>query len=73
MSQKESRRAGGRAARRAMRAAPLAEEIRPIRPGQESGTYKPLTDEGVARIHKAALDVLWEIGLADAPPSGIQA
>ncbi len=32
-----SRRAGGRAARQALRAAPLAEDLRPIRPGLEGG------------------------------------
>ncbi len=38
----------------------------------EGGTYKPLTQDGVERIHKAALDALEQIGLADAPPSGVQ-
>ncbi|HUF87418.1 MAG TPA: trimethylamine methyltransferase family protein [Thermohalobaculum sp.] len=66
-----ARRLGGRAARHAERAAPLAEAIRPIRPGLEGGTLKPLTEAGVARIHQAALDALEQIGLADAPPSGV--
>lgn len=66
-----SRRAGGRAARQAMRAAPLAEEIRPIRPGLPGGLYSPLSEAGVLAIHRAALRALAEIGLADAPPSGI--
>ena len=30
---RKSRRAGGRAARQALRAAPLADDIRPVRPG----------------------------------------
>ena len=64
-------RTGGRAARRAARAAPLADHLRPIRPGMNGGTYKPLTDEGMKRIHNAALDALEQIGLADAPPSGV--
>ena len=68
-----TRRAGGRAARRAARAAPLAEELRPIRPGMEGGRYRPLTDAGVARIHEAALEALEVIGLSQAPPSGIEA
>lgn len=67
-----SRRAGGRAARVALRAAPLAEDIRPIRPGMKGGQYRPLTDEGVQRIHSAALDALEEIGLSQAPPSGVE-
>ncbi len=64
-------RSGGRAARRAARAAPLAEHLRPIRPGMTGGTYKPLSDAEVLRIHTAALDALEQIGLADAPASGI--
>ncbi|MCE8009300.1 trimethylamine methyltransferase family protein [Aestuariivita sp.] len=64
-------RSGGRAARRAARAAPLADHLRPIRPGMSGGTYAPLSAEGVERIHRAALDALAEIGLADAPQSGI--
>ncbi|MCL5778157.1 trimethylamine methyltransferase family protein [Limibaculum sp. FT325] len=66
-----TRRAGGRAARQAMRAAPLADDVRPIRPGMSGGQYQPLTESGVARIHEAALTALEEIGLADAPPSGV--
>lgn len=67
------RRSGGRAARVAMRNAPLAEDLRPVRPGLEGGQYKPLTDAQVARIHAAALDALEEIGLSQAPPSGVEA
>jgi trimethylamine--corrinoid protein Co-methyltransferase len=66
------RRSGGRVARHAQRAAPLAEDVRPIRPGLSGGQYRPLTDEGVARIHQAALDALETIGLADAPASGVE-
>ena len=66
------RRAGGREARRAARMAPLAEDIRPVRPGLPGGQYKPLTDAGVARIHEAALEALETIGLSQAPQSGIE-
>lgn len=68
---KVRRRSGGRAARRALRAAPLAEHLRPIRAGLEGGTYRPLDDAGIIRIHHAALDVLEKIGFANAPQSGI--
>ncbi len=68
-----SRRSGGRAARVALRAAPLAEELRPVRPGMKGGRYSPLSESGVTRIHEAALDALEEIGLADAPTSGVEA
>ncbi|WP_170455378.1 trimethylamine methyltransferase family protein [Ruegeria arenilitoris] len=64
-------RSGGRAARRAARAAALPEHLRPVRPGLEGGTYKPLSQQDMERIHSAALDALETIGLADAPPSGI--
>ena len=67
-----TRRAGGRAARQALRAAPLAEDLRPIRAGLEGGQYKPLTDAGVQRIHQGALDALEQIGLANAPASGVE-
>ena len=66
-----SRRAGGRSARRSARSAPLAEHLRPVRPGMPGGTYAPLSSENEQRIHHAVLDALEQIGLADAPPSGI--
>ncbi|MEM7438445.1 MAG: trimethylamine methyltransferase family protein [Pseudomonadota bacterium] len=72
MSDRRSRRAGGRSARQAMRAAPLTQEVRPIRAGMEGGTYKPLSDIDVEKIHQAALTALETIGLADAPDSGIE-
>lgn len=65
-------RSGGRAARRAARAAPLADHLRPVRAGLTGGTYKPLTQAGMERIHQAALDALEQIGLADAPESGVR-
>ncbi|WP_461308217.1 trimethylamine methyltransferase family protein, partial [Albidovulum sp.] len=65
-------RAGGREARRAARAAPLEEALRPIRPGMSGGQYAPLTAAGVERIHHAALAALEEIGLANAPASGVE-
>ena len=65
-------RRGGREARRAIRAAPLARNQRPVWPGLEGGRYKPLTDADVYKIHRAALDVLEQVGLADAIPSCIE-
>jgi trimethylamine--corrinoid protein Co-methyltransferase len=55
-----------------MRAAPLAADVRPVRPGMTGGRYNPLTEAEVGRIHDTALRALWEIGLADAPPSGVE-
>lgn len=68
---RHARRSGGRAARQAVRAAPLAENLRPVRAGLEGGRYAPLSPESVQRIHAAALDALEQIGLANAPASGV--
>ncbi|SLN17267.1 trimethylamine methyltransferase family protein [Pseudooctadecabacter jejudonensis] len=65
-------RSGGRAARHAARAAKLSDDMRPIRPGMSGGTYKPMSETDVAKIHEAALTALETIGLADAPPSGVE-
>ncbi|PJI86229.1 trimethylamine--corrinoid protein Co-methyltransferase [Yoonia maricola] len=65
------RRSGGRAARVALRSAPLAEDKRPVRAGLPGGKFKPLSDAEVLRIHHAALDALEQIGLSQAPPSGV--
>ncbi len=73
MTTKTRRRTGGRSARHAARSAPLGAGLRPIRAGLEGGQYRPLSDAQVARIHEAALTALEEIGLADAPDSGIEA
>ncbi|NIZ63022.1 methyltransferase [Sedimentitalea sp. CY04] len=64
-------RSGGRAARRAARAAPVADHLRSVYPGMEGGTLKPLTQDDMERIHQSALTALETIGLADAPQSGI--
>lgn len=67
-----NRRSGGRANRVAVRSAPLAENLRPVRAGMPGGQYKPLTDAGMARIHESALQALEQIGLSQAPPSGVE-
>jgi len=72
MTDQSPRRSGGRAARKAMRAAPLTEAQRPIRAGLPGGSYTPLSDAQIQRIHQAALQALEDIGLADAPPSGVE-
>ena len=66
------RRRGGRNARRELRAAPIPREERAIQPGMEGGNFKVLTDAQVERIHRAALDVLAEVGFSDAIPSCIE-
>jgi trimethylamine--corrinoid protein Co-methyltransferase len=67
-----ARRPGGRLARVALRAAPLADDLRPVRAGLPGGQYKPLTEAGVQQIHAAALDALEQIGLSQAPASGVR-
>ena len=57
-----ARRSGGRAARRTVRAAPLAEELRPIRAGLAGGQYRPLDDAAVKAIDNAVYQILEEIG-----------
>ncbi|WP_323779317.1 trimethylamine methyltransferase family protein [Leisingera sp.] len=64
-------RSGGRNARRAARAAGLPEHLRPVRPGMETTALKLLSQADMEKIHQAALTALEEIGLADAPQSGI--
>ncbi len=71
MMKRPTRRSGGRSARVAMRATPLAENVRPIQGGMNSNAYKPLSDTDILRIHHTALDALEQIGLANTPQSGI--
>src|SRR5215475_1333067 len=61
-----------RDSRRAMRAAPLPDNLKPVHPGMASGRYRPLSEADVAKIHRTALRLLEEVGLADAPPSGVE-
>ena len=65
-----ARRSGGRASRVAVRSAPLAENLRPVRAGLPGGQYKPLTEAGMAKIHAAALEALEVIGLSPGPALG---
>jgi trimethylamine---corrinoid protein Co-methyltransferase len=67
-----ARRPSGRDARRAQRAGPLPEHLRPVKPGMESGRYQVLTPDDVQKIHRTALRLLAEVGLADAPASGVE-
>ena len=66
-------RSGGRQARRELRAAPLTEDIRPVRPGIVGDTYKPLSDSDIEKVHEAVLDVLENIGLSQATPTCVAA
>ena len=68
-----ARRSGGRAARKALRSAPLAEHSKPVHPGESGGAYKPLSDDGIAAVRENIFRILEEIGFADATPHCIEA
>ena len=36
--------------------------------GFQGGSYRPLSDEDVQKIHRAALDILWEVGMKNPLP-----
>ena len=55
-----------RRGRKARRAAPPVQSA--IKPGISGGAYKPLTVPDIERIHRAALEVLETIGIADPIP-----
>ncbi|WP_417522616.1 trimethylamine methyltransferase family protein [Marinovum sp.] len=59
-------RRSGRQARMALRAAkPIFD---PCPPGQTGGSYRPLSDEDLGRIHATALRLLEELGMGEVPP-----
>ena len=68
---KRNRRSGGRSARREKRASPLPDNIKPIAPGMIGGTYKPLSASDIASIEQTIYQLLDEIGLSQAPESGV--
>lgn len=67
-----ARRPSGRDARRAERAGRLPDHLRPVVPGLSGGRYRPLSEADVLEIHRTALRLLEEVGLADAPESGVE-
>ena len=68
---RSSRRSGGREARRTLRAAPLADDLRPVRAGLSGGQFRPLDDAAMTAINDTVFQILDEIGLSQAPQSGI--
>jgi len=66
------RKTGGRHARIALRAAPLAKNEKPVLPGEIGGDYKPLSDKQVTSIEKNVFRILEEIGFKDATPHCIE-
>ena len=70
--QVSSRRSGGRLARQKQRAAPLAAEVKPVRAGLSGGQYKPLSEADITAIESTVYQILEEIGLSQAPESGVE-
>ena len=70
---KKTARAGGRRARQKKRAEPLAEDIKPVRAGMHGGTYRPLSEQDVQKVHEAVIDVLENIGLSQATKTCVEA
>ena len=69
---KTRKRSGGRFARKMRRSAPLPDHIKPIGPGMIGGTYKPLKPKDVLAIEETIYQLLEEVGLSQAPDSGIE-
>lgn len=63
------RRGGGREARRQKRGE--AGPSRAVGPGVRGGSYKPLSDHDIERIHGTVLDVLEKVGMGD-PPAAVR-
>jgi trimethylamine--corrinoid protein Co-methyltransferase len=67
-----ARRSGGRRARRALRGAPLAAEIKPVRAGESGGRYRPLSESDIAAVDENIFRILDEIGFNEATPHCIE-
>jgi trimethylamine---corrinoid protein Co-methyltransferase len=63
MIAESGRASGGRAGRLALRRA--AGRSRAVRPGLAGGTYRPLAQRDMERIHETALDILARIGMGE--------
>ncbi|MGB3314546.1 MAG: trimethylamine methyltransferase family protein [Albidovulum sp.] len=65
-------RAGGRAARLALREAAPEDDRKAVWAGIEGGHYNPLSDRDLERIHDAALDILSDTGIGQATDEVIE-
>jgi trimethylamine--corrinoid protein Co-methyltransferase len=61
-----ARRSNARQAKIAMRKAALAEDLKPVRPGESGGQYRPLSETDIAQIDATVFRILEEVGFADA-------
>ncbi len=65
------RRSGGRAARVAIRSAPLEDAARAVWPGMVGGRFAPLTHADCDAVVDAALTLLEDLGMGEATPEFI--
>jgi trimethylamine--corrinoid protein Co-methyltransferase len=52
----------------ALRSAPLTEALKPVRPGESAGTFRPLSDADVSAVVDNSFRILEEVGFAQATP-----
>ncbi len=67
-----ARRSGGRKARKAKRAAPIPEHLKPVLPGESGGQYKPLSASDVESVRATSYRILEEVGFQDPTPHCIE-
>ena len=61
-----ARRSNAREAKIALRKSALTDDMKPVRPGESGGQYKPLSDSDIEQINATVFRILEEIGFADA-------
>ena len=61
-----ARRSNAREAKIALRKAALAEDKKPVHPGESGGQYRPLSDSDIEQIEATVYRILDEVGFADA-------
>ena len=66
------KRSGGRSARIMERSSPLPDSIKPVKAGMIGGTYNPLSKKDVLLIENTIFKLLEEVGMSQAPESGIK-
>ncbi len=66
------RRAGGRAARVALRQAEPTDDQRAVFPGTPGGRYTPLSDGDCQAVYDAALGLLEDVGMGDPIPEFVE-
>ncbi len=62
-AQRSRRGGGGRAGRIAARQAPLAADVRPVRPGLPGGRFTPMSETDMQQVYDTALNLLEGVGM----------